>query len=366
MSLLLQARVERALSVAGVAVEVTDNRAYRSFFRGSLAVGDAYVAGWWRSPALDNLFATAIKKNMGLRINRPSRAWNAMGLVGRNRQRPGRVAQDIRAHYDRDPKFWCSMLGATMSYTCACWRDAETLEQAQQAKLDMVCRKLDLLPGMRLLDIGCGWGSLARYAAKHYDVEVTGITLSKPQAKFARWFCRDLPVTIDVRDYRRERRRFDRVAALGMFEHVGARNHRRFMLTVSRVLEPDGLALVHTIGKTRRGMTDPWIDRHIFPGGEIPTMEQIVNAAKGYLVIEDLENFGPDYDRTLMAWHRALEQNWPTFEDKYGVEFKRTWEYYLMQCAGAFRARALHLWQVVLSHQERAETYRRPCSPPRT
>ncbi|MGH6609111.1 MAG: class I SAM-dependent methyltransferase, partial [Burkholderiaceae bacterium] len=233
------------------------------------------------------------------------------------------------------------------------------------AKLDLICRKLELRPGMRLLDIGCGWGSLMGFAARHYGVSCVGLTIARQQFESAAQRMDGLPVEVRHGDYRGfnpdGREKFDRVASVGMFEHVGYRNHAAFFDMVRRSLGKEGLLLLHTIGKNQRGhATDAWIDRYIFPGGELPTLTEIARGSEDRLVIEDVHNFGADYDRTLLAWHARFEAAWPRFAASYGERFHRMWRYYLLSCAGAFRARTTQLWQLVLSPLGVEGGYRRP------
>ena len=225
-----------------------------------------------------------------------------------------------------------------------------SLDEAQEAKLDLICRKVGVREGSTLLDIGCGWGSLARYAAEHHGARVRGITVSPEQAEIARKVCCGLPVEIEVQDYRAARGRFDAVVSVGMFEHVGPKNYRTYMKVVERCLEPGGAGLLHTIaGNRRTPHIDPWLHRYIFPGANLPTLGEIAEAAEGLFVVEDVHNFGPDYDRTLVEWHRNFEEAWPGLRDRYGERFRRLWRYYLLCSAGSFRSGRTQLFQVVLT-----------------
>jgi cyclopropane-fatty-acyl-phospholipid synthase len=221
---------------------------------------------------------------------------------------------------------------------------------------------LELAPGNleRLLDIGCGWGALARHAARYHGVEVVGITLSKAQQQFAQEACRDLPVTIRLQDYRDlPAQVFDRVASIGMFEHVGHKNYTAFLDIVGSHLADEGLFLLHIIGNDRPGpVADSWLRKYIFPNGEIPSPTGIARALAGRFVLEDWHNFGSHYDPTLMAWHRNFTEHWSTLRNRFDQRFFRMWSYYLLSCAGAFRARSPQLWQIVLSRHGLTGGYR--------
>jgi cyclopropane-fatty-acyl-phospholipid synthase len=250
------------------------------------------------------------------------------------------------------------MLDPRMVYSCGYWEDADTLAEAQEAKLDLVCRKLGLEEGMRVLDIGCGWGSFAELAAERYGVEVVGLTISEEQARRARERCADLDVEIRLEDYREleEGGAFDRVVSIGMFEHVGVKNYRTFMEVAHRALVDDGLQMLHTIGSpTANETADPWIEKYIFPNSMLPALQQIAEAAEGLFVVEDLHNFGQYYDPTLMAWHENVEAAWQDPPDRYDERFRRMWRYYLLSSAGSFRARAIQLWQIVLAKDRGVE-----------
>ena len=354
--------MKRLLRDVGVSVggpephdpQILDARFYQRLLRdGTLGLGESYVDGWWEVEAIDELFRLLLAGGLD-RAARRSPSAVTLSLLGRltNPQRRLRVVRDGRKHYDRGLDLFRAMLDRRMTYTCGYWRHARTLDEAQEAKLDLVCRKLELKEGKTLLDIGCGWGSLVSYAAERYGVVATGVTVSPEQAEVARETCRHLPVEIRVQDYRLVEGRYDAVVSVGMFEQVGPKNHRTYMQVVDRCLAPSGISLLHTITGTSETV-DPWLYRYIFPGGNAPALEQITRAAEGLFVVDDMHNFGPDYDRTLMAWHQRFEEAWPGLRARYDERFRRLWRYYLLQCAGAFRARTVHLLQIILSRRGR-------------
>lgn len=334
----------------------------RILTQGSIGLGESYMDGLWDCDHLDQFFYRILKNNSDEQLS----GWAKLRLLLDhlrhrlfNLQSPSRAFQVGQKHYDIGNDVFSAMLDPSMSYSCAYWDGTETLEKAQHKKLDMICRKLKLKPGETLLDIGCGWGGLAEHAARHFGVSVMGITVSKEQQKIAQDRCRDLPVTIQLIDYRDLTGRYDKIVSVGMFEHVGAKNYENFFRVTSGLLKDDGLFLLHTIGshKTQPG-TDGWIDRYIFPNGKIPSAPEIIQKLDGLFLIEDWHNFGQDYDRTLMAWWQNFEKHWPQLAEHYDQRFYRMWKYYLLCCAGYFRSRQGQLWQIVLSKQARENTYR--------
>lgn len=323
----------------------------RLLHQGTLGLGEAYMEGWWECERIDEMIHRMLRHGLGERAHTPTermlyRVQN--GLF--NLQSKARAYIVGEAHYDLGNDLFERMLDPTLCYSCGYWKEAETLHQAQVAKLDLAARKLNLAPGMKVLDIGCGWGSFAEHAARHYGVEVTGITISKEQAELARRRCQDLPVTIHLQDYRELEGQYDRIVSIGMFEHVGHRNYRTYFDTVARLLSPDGLFMLHTIGSNNSEISaDPWIHKYIFPNGVLPSAMHISRASESYLLMEDWQNFGADYDRTLMAWLENFTARWPEIADRYNETTRRMFRYYLSACAGAFRARDLQLWQIVFS-----------------
>jgi len=345
-------------------LRVHDPLVYRQVLtRWSLGLGETYMDGLWDCDRLDALF----ERLLALDLDRTTVGVARLKLAGEvlrhrvlNLQSPRRAYQVGERHYDTGNDVFEAMLDARMIYSCAYWgAGARTLDEAQEHKLEMICRKLDLQRGETLLDIGCGWGGLAKYAAERYGVTVVGVTVSKEQRELALERCRGLPVTIELLDYRKLTGEFDKIASVGMFEHVGPKNYPIYFDTARRLLRPDGAFLLHTIGiDVTAPRTDPWIDRYIFPNGKLPSAREISTAIEGRFILEDWHNFGHDYDRTLMAWWERFDAAWPRLRDRYGERFYRMWKYYLLCCAGFFRSRQGQLWQLVLTRRERGPMYR--------
>jgi len=338
-------------------IRVHDQRFFsRAGLEGSMGMCESYMDGWWDCDSLDSMFVRLLQTDAGKAVH----DWRSMLLTLRTRlfnlqTRAGAYRIGER-HYDLGDELFESMLDSRMMYSCGYWRAAENLEAAQEAKLELVAHKLDLQPGMRVLDIGCGWGGAAQYLAEHHGVEVVGVTVSRRQAEHARLRNAGLPVDIRLQDYREfaaesvPARRFDRAFSIGMFEHVGHRNYRRYFDVVRTCLKPDGLFLLHAIGRnTSTTHTDPWIARYIFPRSNLPSIRQVGAAIEGLFVMEDWHNFGADYDRTLLAWHRNFESRCESLPSRYDERFRRMWRLYLLMCAAGFRARHLQTWQLVLS-----------------
>jgi cyclopropane-fatty-acyl-phospholipid synthase len=333
-------------------IQVYNDQFYpRLMAGGSLAFGESYMDGWWDCAALDQFFDRILSIRLDQRARKSAKAlWCALKAACTASPRRWRAFEIGRRHYDLGNDLFTNMLDKWMNYSCAYWKKARDLDEAQESKMDMICRKLQLQSGMRLLDIGCGWGGLAAYAARNYGVEAVGVTVSQAQVELARRRCEGLPVTIALMDYRSLRDTFDRIVSVGMFEHVGTRRYRTFMRVVRRCLAPDGLFLLHTIAANRsRRACDPWISKYIFPNSMLPSSRQISAAAEKLLVLEDWHSFGPDYDPTLLAWYRNFVASWDRIKANYDDRFFRMWSYYLLACAGAFRARRNQLWQIVFS-----------------
>jgi cyclopropane-fatty-acyl-phospholipid synthase len=352
--------VEEMLARVGVQVNgskpwdirVNDDRMYGRVLRDkNLGLGESYMDGWWDCPRLDEFIYRILSERLdqqapgGLKLLVP-----VVQAFLFNRQSKTRSKIVAEKHYDLGNDLFTSFLDPYNQYSCAYFNGGKDLNQAQLHKMDLICRKMGLGSEDHLLDIGFGWGGLAKYAAEHYGCTVTGINISTEQVQYAKEFCKDLPVHILHCDYRDVNGSYDKIVSVGMFEHVGVKNYRTFMEVANRRLKPGGVFLLHTIGGNETEIrTDPWISKYIFPNGILPSIAQISKAVEGLFVVEDLHNLGAHYDKTLMAWNDNFQRAWPTLSAKYDERFKRMWEYYLLSCAGGFRSRYIQLWQIVLT-----------------
>ena len=336
-------------------IAIHDKRFYDRVARdGPLGFGEAYMDGWWDSPAVDELItrlhqaklADVIPKNLRYMAS----ALKAKLLNLQTRRRSFEVG---KRHYDVGNDLYRAMLDKRLVYTCGYWKDATNLDDAQEAKLDLVCRKLGLREGMRVLELGCGWGSFAKYAAEKYGVSVTGYTVSKEQHALGTELCAGLPVDLRLEDYRNAQGTYDRVVSIGIMEHVGSKNYRAYMEVVDRCLAPGGISLIHTIASpTSDDVPDPWTVKYIFPNGSVPSLAMLARAMEGLFAIQDVHAFGPYYDPTLMAWHRNFTAAWSALKAQYDERFYRMWNYYLLMSAAAFRSHYAHLLQIVMTRPD--------------
>ncbi|HUX85116.1 MAG TPA: cyclopropane fatty acyl phospholipid synthase [Chitinophagaceae bacterium] len=341
-------------------IQVHDPRFYRRVLRhNTLGLGESYMEGWWDCDNIEDFFYRLLRAGMEREMKPGLRDLAvAFTTLWNNPQSRTRARREVSSHYDRGNDLYHAMLDRRMIYSCAFWDHADNLDQAQEHKLDLTCRKLKLEPGQKLLDIGCGWGGLARYAAERYGVSVVGITLSPQQVELAREACKGMDISIQLQDYRDVQGSFDRVVSIGMFEHVGGRNYDSFMDSVHRVLKPDGLFLLHTIGSEKEVKhADPWLQKYIFPGSRLPSAVQITRAIEMKFRLEDWQNFGPNYNLTLRAWLQNFEKNWPSLREKYGDGFFRQWKYYLSCAAATFSSRKNNVWQIVMAHRNHLPYY---------
>jgi cyclopropane-fatty-acyl-phospholipid synthase len=358
-----KAAVEKLLTEADVKINgdrpwdirVRNEDFYKMVVRGGgLAFGEAYMAGYWDADRLDQLverlFLTKVVDKVEVTFSNLTAYLST--FFKRSHGAKSAAFEIGRRHYDLGNDLFVRMLDKRLVYTCGYWKDAKNLDEAQEAKLDLVCRKIGLKQGQEVLDIGCGWGSFAKFAAERYGARVTGTTVSEEQVKLGRELCKGLPVEFRLEDYRDLKGSFDHIVSLGMFEHVGHGHYRHYMKVAHDHLKDGGIFLLHTIGYNASDMSvDPWLEKYIFPNSSLPSAAQIGKAIERLFIMEDWHNFGADYSKTTMAWFENFDRHWPEISAKYGETFYRMWKYYLLACAGAFRARETQLWQIVLSKE---------------
>ncbi len=355
-----QKTVERILGFAGITINgsrdwdihvYNENFYNRVLAETDLGLGESYMEKWWSARALDQFIARLLNADIESFLKKNARfLLDFVTAKVFNLQTRQRSLQVGLRHYDIGNDLFKSMLDKRMLYTCGYWKNAETLDEAQEAKLDMICRKINLKPGMKVLDLGCGFGAFAKFAAENYGARVIGYNISKEQVKLGKEMNKGLPVELRQEDYRNASGKFDRVLSIGMLEHVGPKNYRKYMKIVNNTLKDDGIAFIHTIGGNRTTtVTNRWVNKYIFPNGKVPSIAQLAKAMEGIFVVEDWHNFGEDYDKTLMAWHDNFTAAWPRLQNRYGEKFYRMWKFYLLSCAAAFRARTNQLWQVVMT-----------------
>ncbi len=338
-------------------IRVNNDKVFsRALLKGSLGFGESYMEGWWDCEQIDELVYRLIKHGIDKKaIFKKSEFIKDLKSKFFNQQKKKNAFVIGEKHYDKGNELFKNMLDKRMIYSCGYWKNASNLDEAQEAKLELICKKIQLKEGMKILDVGCGWGGFLKFAVEKYNVQGLGITVSKEQYEFAKENCKGLPIELRLMDYRDlKNEKFDSVISIGMFEHVGYKNYRKFMKKISSLLKDDGLFLLHTIGTDESvSSTNAWINKYIFPNGMIPSPVQLTKSIEGIFKMEDFHNFGADYDKTLMAWHQNFEDYW---QKKYGKNmdindktFYRMWRFYLLSCAGSFRARHIDLWQIVLS-----------------
>jgi cyclopropane-fatty-acyl-phospholipid synthase len=353
--------VQDILALAGVEINgsnpwdiaVHNDGFYRKVLtEGELGIGESYMDKWWDAGKVDELIFKMVSARLDEKVRlKFSIILKILSARIINLQSKRRAFIIGEKHYDLGNDLFSLMLDKRMNYSCAYWKDTDNLEKAQEDKLELICRKILLEPGMRILDIGCGWGAFGKYAAEKYKAEIVGITVSKEQVELGRKLCEGLPVEFRLMDYRDLDEKFDRIVSVGMIEHVGYKNYRTFFEIASKCLNDNGLFLLQTIGNIKSEKSiDPWTDKYIFPNGILPSVAQIGKAIEKLFVMEDWHNFGKDYDKTLMAWYENFEMNWDKIKDKYSDRFFRTWKYFLLSAAGSFRTGIKNqLWQIVLS-----------------
>jgi cyclopropane-fatty-acyl-phospholipid synthase len=334
-------------------IQVHNDRFYRRVMAdGSLGLGESYMDGDWDCEALDQFFDRVISRHLGEKhgVTLPL-AFLVMVSRIQNRQTIGRAKQAADVHYDLPIDIFEATFDKRLTGSCGYWKDAPTLNDAQNAKLELICRKIGLKRDDTVLDIGCGWGSFMGYAAENFGAKCQGVTISPVQVDYVKKRYAGLSVHPFLQDYRNfEGPKVDHLVSMGMFEHVGAKNYRTYFEHARRYMKDNGLFLLHTIWENERYPTiDAWQNKYIFPNGDLPSVGQITTAVEGLFVVEDVHNFGTFYDKTLMAWNENFQSNRHEMARRHGERFCRMWEYYLLQSAGAFRCRHISVGQVVLS-----------------
>jgi cyclopropane-fatty-acyl-phospholipid synthase len=348
-------------------IKVVDERFYEDVAsRGSLGFAEGYMKGWWKTESIDKLVYKLWKSGIGKKekFGFLIKPFFVLRRLFTNTGSEKRSAEIGEKHYDAGIDLYSQMLGKYMAYSCGYWEKAKNLDRAQLDKMEMICKKLYLKPGMTVLDVGCGFGELLIYMVEKYKVKVVGVTVSKDQYKIAKEKCKNFnsSATVLFCDYRHIPKKyglFDRIVSVGMAEHIGWKNYRTYMKTIHKKLKENGIFLLHTIGIDKESITtDPFIDKYIFPGSIIPSEKRLIRSMRELFVLQDWHNFGADYDKTLMAWFNNFQKNWGLIKNKYDNNFYRMWKFYLLSCAGAFRAEYVQLWQIVVTKKGAGVKYR--------
>ena len=323
----------------------------RLYAQGTLGLGEAYMDGLWDAADLAEFFNKVLRSKVpeAVRLT-PNLLWQTVQARLLNMQDIARSKRIANMHYNQTEAYKAS-LDRRMTGSCGYWPEGvDNVDAAQEAKLDLVCRKIGVKPGQLVWDIGCGWGAFMGFAAEKYGARCVGVTVSPDQAAYGRERYKDLPVEFRIEDYRYFSGKADHVVSMGMFEHVGHKNYRTYFEKARSVISDDGLFMMHTIGSQWSTETiEAWLEKYIFPGGVIPSMAQIGKAIDGLFTVIDIHNIGPHYDRTLVAWYENFDRNWKKDRTPEEERFYRLWKYYLLCCAGGFRAKVLQVWQFVLS-----------------
>ncbi|MGB4076280.1 MAG: cyclopropane fatty acyl phospholipid synthase [Minisyncoccia bacterium] len=347
---------------------IRNERFYERVLReGRLGAAESYMDGRWECSNLPELFYRLLSSGFDQKLYelpalRFLESLRRFGMGLWNRQTKERSLAVGEVHYD-DRVFQTAALGDRMVASCAYYdRGASTLDEAQDHKMALICEKLYLEDGHRLLDIGCGWGTLMHYAESTRALRAIGLTISRDQQEYARkrYPEKNLEFLLeDYRDFKASAGSFERVVSVGMLEHVGKKNYPTYFNRVRHFLAEDGLFLLHSIvGRQRENGTDPFIDKYIFPNGELPTMAEILESVEGTFVVEDLHNLGTNYEWTLRAWRENLQLRWSDIVAAHGMRTARMYEYYLAISEAAFRSRTLNVVQIVLSPRGKRGGYR--------
>ena len=340
-------------------IVVYDHNMFNQFaLKGEVGLSEAYMNGEWDAKDVEYVVSiflkndTVILKNLKKNSMRFIWAEIKANISNLRTNTIESSRRNIAHHYDAGNDLYSKMLGKHMQYTCAYFHKPQmSLDDAQYAKMELIAKKLQLEPGMKVLDIGCGFGAMAYHLAFNYGAKILGVTLSKEQQKYAKEHYSHKNLEILVKDYRHVEGTFDRVYSVGMFEHVGRKNYKEYYDKCYDLLTENGIMMIHTISTTQRKWNhNTFIGTYIFPQFELPHIESF---GKGYTDrwhLEDLQTFGLSYAKTLRAWNDNIG-NWEGLE-KYDVQFRRMWKLYLLGCAALFQNRDTSLWQVVYTKKE--------------
>jgi len=333
----------------------------RVISQGSLGLGESYMEGWW--DAKDNDIASCIGPMLcnelynTIRVS-PSLLLSAVATRILANGSRSRSKANIQQHYDVGNDFYELFLDTNMAYTCGYQKDKnDTIEQMQDQKHERVARKLGLKPGEHIVDLGCGFGGMLRYGAKHFGISGVGVTLSEGQHEWGNNKIKEEGlqdnIHIDLKDYRDMTGSFDHVVSIGLAEHTWQRGYETFIGKVSDLLKDGGVGLVHTIGSTAapHETTDAWINRYIFPDGRLPRLEELIEEMRrAGLTVGHVENLKLHYAETLRHWKEKFNRNRTAIKaigPEYNEEFLRMWDYYLQVCEAAFRYGELQLYQIL-------------------
>jgi len=333
-----------------VTMRLSDRSLYHKLvFNPELNAGEAYMDGRmsFEDSTLRDFLTLFSLNRLSLAsypLQKVLRRVSRMFKKGQQANPIGKAQQNVAHHYDLGNDFYKLFLDEGLQYSCAYFtNDDNTLEQAQRNKLRLLAAKLNLSPGLKILDIGCGWGDLALYLARLADVEVVGVTLSKEQFELANARARkaglDNRVRFELKDYRKVEDRFDRIVSVGMFEHVGVHHYGEFFGKINELMDDDGLALIHSIGHmSPPGTASPWLRKYIFPGAYSPALSEVFEVVEqNSLWVTDLEFLRLHYAKTLAHWGQRFEANRDKVEAMYDARFARMWEFYLISAEMMFR-----------------------------
>lgn len=341
-------------------IQIKDPSIYMdTFLKGSLGFGDGYINGKWDVEKPDLFFEKIFLKHVSLIPNLGDTLFNIRNFI-LNTQIGKRAFQVGEMHYDLGNEMFEYMLGESMGYSCGVFLNpGDTLGDAQYNKFETFCKKLRFRKGMKVLEVGAGWGTFARLAAQKYGVEVVGLTVSAEQKAFAENRCKGLPVKFLLMDYsdldEKYSGYFDRVVSIEMIEAVGRKNFHQYFSIIGRAMKDDGLFGLQSI--VGSGKADPFISTRIFPNGLVPSAADLVKNSADILRLKHWESIGKDYEKTLMSWEANFRNNWKTISKLkssggrklYDDKFYRMWRYYLLSCAALFRTGMIDDAQIIMS-----------------